>query len=589
MPANPTEKNVNEITSSDQLLSAAQKAEEEGRLADAVSLYNRILTANGSNKIALRSLALLRKDMGMTDEALRLFKAVAQIDPIAGAKDVVAILMESDKAQEAKLYIESLKIDDQQKEALLPLNDSHDHDEADSVVDATPDFTDTDAVIFADLFSGREGVHARQWRAPDGRCGYAPVHAPLTGALVRQHLLGEITAGVYVVRKDNQTMFMALDVDVSQDALQMDNSTEALLKARAFAVQLNHESQKRGLAPLMEFSGYKGYHLWFLFDEPWPAHKARRLAMSIVQGSGPAPATVHVDLFPAQSYVKKEGLGNLIKLPLGIHLFSGLRSKMVDENGDPLADGARCIREARRHSIELLEDLYVDLRISDKDGSGSINGYSGDSPDETETSPHEPEPVHCRSQISTYDDYTLDNDEELAWLMARCPVIAFLANKSLSGASLTHGEKTALTYTIGHLSCGPEAVNLLLCNHTGEQIPLKSRLRGNPASCKKIRQHLALAPGELNCMCTFDSTLGAYPHPLLHLAALRAMRDGEHLENPNALRENILRLESEMQRLKLYEKQLQSKAAQKERPASHDGFGDMQFMLPTTDGTVPEA
>jgi len=61
--------------------------------------------------------------------------------------------------------------------------------------------SDADCVRFHTLFSGREGVYARQWARPSGEGGYTPVHEPLTPAVVRNHLLGSFTAGIYPIWK----------------------------------------------------------------------------------------------------------------------------------------------------------------------------------------------------------------------------------------------------------------------------------------------------------------------------------------------------------------------------------------------------
>lgn len=58
--------------------------------------------------------------------------------------------------------------------------------------------SDADCVRFCTLFSGREGVYARQWAKTSGESGYTPVHEPLTPAAIRNHLLGSFTASVYL-------------------------------------------------------------------------------------------------------------------------------------------------------------------------------------------------------------------------------------------------------------------------------------------------------------------------------------------------------------------------------------------------------
>ena len=71
---------------------------------------------------------------------------------------------------------------------------------------------------FEALFSGREGVYARQWARPSGEGGYTPVHEPLTPAVIRNHLLGTFTAGLYPIRLDG-TAYLEVAHDARLDGL----------------------------------------------------------------------------------------------------------------------------------------------------------------------------------------------------------------------------------------------------------------------------------------------------------------------------------------------------------------------------------
>jgi hypothetical protein len=84
-------------------------------------------------------------------------------------------------------------------------------------------------------------------------------------------------------------------------------------------------------------------------------------------------------------------------------------------------------------------------------------------------------------------------------------------------------ERTVLTYTLGHVAQGAEAVNsvLGLALNVDRAMLLKSALRGYPMSCPKIRAKIPDTCARVGCDCTFDAS-ASYPHPLLHLDALRA-------------------------------------------------------------------
>jgi hypothetical protein len=58
------------------------------------------------------------------------------------------------------------------------------------------------------------------------------------------------------------------------------------------------------------------------------------------------------------------------------------------------------------------------------------------------------------------------------------------------------------------------------CLHADPALFLKSRLRGHPMSCPKIRARIPHLTSTVDCNCTFDLTTNLYPTPLLHLQAL---------------------------------------------------------------------
>lgn len=80
-----------------------------------------------------------------------------------------------------------------------------------SVKDLTQDvFTDAFAMRFLHLFAGREDIYARQWCDSRGKVGYSPVRAPLTYQVIKEHISGNITVGVYPIRVDNTVKFLLL-------------------------------------------------------------------------------------------------------------------------------------------------------------------------------------------------------------------------------------------------------------------------------------------------------------------------------------------------------------------------------------------
>jgi hypothetical protein len=218
--------------------------------------------------------------------------------------------------------------------------------------------------LFVSLFSGREGVYARQWAKPPNESGYVPVHEPFTIQVARQHIQGRYTVGVYPLRLDDTVLWMVLDFDLPTaiskqskcDAGTKELAMEKLLKAARAYQNLASQS---GLHTYLEESGSKGFHLWCFFLEPVPARAARRLGLAWCQAAsqqsvGLTPDQGRLEVFPKQARLQSKELGNLVKLPLGVHQLTGKNSRWLDSDGSPVVDGLTFLATIKRNSPQAL-------------------------------------------------------------------------------------------------------------------------------------------------------------------------------------------------------------------------------------------
>ena len=74
------------------------------------------------------------------------------------------------------------------------------------------------------------------------------------------------------------------------------------------------------------------------FAEPVPAAKVKRFLEAVVGRVGPPSPELQWEVFPKQEQVAEDQLGNLIKLPLGIHLKTGRRCLFTDLEGQEYSD-----------------------------------------------------------------------------------------------------------------------------------------------------------------------------------------------------------------------------------------------------------
>jgi hypothetical protein len=181
-----------------------------------------------------------------------------------------------------------------------------------------------------ELFVNRR-AYTMQSSTPDKekhRCYYyrPKEHPSLSRAILRNHLEGTITIGLYAINPETQRCkWVAIDADYP-DAL------NDLLK-------LQWELRQDGVDAALEKSR-RGGHLWIFAEQPLLASDCRlyihnlawRLKVpikgSVVQPeSSPQTAVLAdgIEIFPKQDQLNPGEFGNAIRGPLGIHRGSGKR------------------------------------------------------------------------------------------------------------------------------------------------------------------------------------------------------------------------------------------------------------------------
>lgn len=142
---------------------------------------------------------------------------------------------------------------------------------------------------------------------------YRPVEEPVTDSLLQAHLDGTVTVGTYTLDYDK-----AKHIVFDADAKDGENVNTVLPITRA----IQRECQHRAMYPAVEFSGSKGYHVWLLLEEWTLAADVRRLAKDIAHAVG-----FNGEVFPKQAVAER--MGNLVKLPYGLHRKANARSRVL--------------------------------------------------------------------------------------------------------------------------------------------------------------------------------------------------------------------------------------------------------------------
>ena len=211
--------------------------------------------------------------------------------------------------------------------------------------------------LFRSLFKGREDVFPKLWISKNGdRKGYMPAcandgnyslcgkrkfprvkcgdcnhqaYVPVSDEVIREHLQGKQTIGVYPLLPDDTCRFLAVDFDKTtwqEDVAAFRETCSSL------DIPVAVERSRSG----------NGAHAWFFFTEPVMASVARIMGCYLITETMSRRHQLSMEsydrLFPSQDTMPRGGFGNLIALPLQLEPRKLGNSVFVDESFVPYAD-----------------------------------------------------------------------------------------------------------------------------------------------------------------------------------------------------------------------------------------------------------
>lgn len=236
--------------------------------------------------------------------------------------------------------------------------------------------------IYMDYFKGRTDVFAERWESKE-KSGYSPVcsnkfiygicniqkykckncpnqvYKILTKEDIIRHIKGDITVGIYPMLDDDTCYFLAVDFD-EEDFKESVN------------VFVN-ECNLYNLETLVEISrSGKGAHVWLFFDNKYPAIKIRKIISSILttamSKSGKISFSSYDRMFPSQDKLLKNGIGNLIALPLNGKSGKNNTTVFVDKEFITYENQFEVLRNTKKISTLYLDELYKIVNTNNENG-----------------------------------------------------------------------------------------------------------------------------------------------------------------------------------------------------------------------------
>jgi len=456
----------------------ALKAEENFEFAKALEYYEKAYDQLSVEDGSLERYANLLLEFQQYEKAKEIFQILADKTKRNDFYSKLAQIYEAlDQDNQAIEFYEKIGNDEKAKELKRTTKGSQ--------IDA--------AIVkqFMNLFAGREDVFAVQSEE-----GYYPVRRPMTEKDVVEHLNGEKTLGAYVLRSDNCLKFAAFDVDIKKDIL--DEDWQSIFKlCREKTVELCERLRLENIKHYVEFSGNKGFHVWIFFNRWLQAYKVRYILKKIVDQLQ-LSEKISVEVFPKQAD-HGGGLGNLIKLPLGVHRKTQNKCVFVDEDFEP---------------IENQYDFLLRIELNDSDEFEKLYRELSDQRSEHQPKPSKPQlsgnvKKLVRHQIKPEIDSSVFKN-----LLQVCYPLKQIAQKIEKVAYITEDEEYLLIAACAPLENSKQLLSDLLqktINYSFNRIySILNRVGTIPLTCEEIKRFILSKSLPLSidqCNCKFTGTL----------------------------------------------------------------------------------
>lgn len=269
--------------------------------------------------------------------------------------------------------------------------------------------------LFRKRFYARQDVYGKQWQVvrEDGTQikGFAPVcenfakpfchltlkdgikcdscehkkWAQVTDEAVARHISGEEVHTQYVLQRDGTIKFGAMDFDCKPGREEKGYTWEDVSRVTAL---LTEWAIPHGIAR----STGSGFHIYFFFEDFYPAAKFRALVFEVYEKLGfmellRQGAKLLPEVFPKQTYVGRDGIGNGITPPMiepnfakGKNCFVNSENKVIGEGLEPqaLSDFQwKYLQSIPFVTSKQLDDLIEKLEIKViEDNPSSQNPYN---------------------------------------------------------------------------------------------------------------------------------------------------------------------------------------------------------------------
>jgi hypothetical protein len=168
-------------------------------------------------------------------------------------------------------------------------------------------------------FLNREDCYAVQYfSSTKGKWQYRKEDKPLYDDILRQHILGQETIGVYQISSDDHITWCCIDIDSHHGESGTEDKVKTVIKVL----------QSYGIPFMLEASGSpNSYHIW-IFLRKTRTYNGYRFIRQVRSECG-----INSEVWPKQKTIQSEGsskYGNPVKVPICVNKKTGKRSVFLN-------------------------------------------------------------------------------------------------------------------------------------------------------------------------------------------------------------------------------------------------------------------
>lgn len=353
-----------------------------------------------------------------------------------------------------------------------------------------------------DYFLGREDIYSLETISAQGKRQTEIQLMPVESEVIEKHLQGEITLGTYIQRPNATVKYIVFDIDISKRILlqyqvQSPEFREYLTVAWETALQVQKLLRTFGMESYIEFSGFRGYHVWLMMEE-WISTRYANMFCDLVNSKLELNDDITIEYFPNKTKIRNGKYGQCIKLPYGVHAKSGQVSYFVDQNGN------------------MVEDVNAFIDIFAKYHASAIKRVLAMNTDYRE---------NVSKEIVLPSEEIEDYPVNIRAVLNNCNLMKYLYKKVSMTGYLSHFERLSILYVFGHMGEeGHDFIHIIMGKTLNYQFNVTDRfinkIPAKPISCLKLREQYKNITAEYGCSCNFKRTKNCYPSPVLHAIQL---------------------------------------------------------------------